>query len=73
VRPSVTVTVNGAPLAPQWPGGSVTTVTQHLCPDLLRLEQIGAADGLRGRVVRAFFVILHTFDRAFGLPWWSRS
>ena len=27
----------------------------HLCPDLLRYEQIGAADNWRGRVVRAFF------------------
>ena len=28
---------------------------EHLCPDLLRYEQIGAADNMRGRVVRAFF------------------
>lgn len=33
-----------------------TLVTpEYLCPDLLRYEQIGAADNLRGRVVRAFF------------------
>ena len=30
----------------------------HLCPDLLRWENIGAADGLRGRVLRAFFWLL---------------
>lgn len=26
-----------------------------LCPDLLRYEQIGAADNWRGRLVRGFF------------------
>jgi hypothetical protein len=31
---------------------------QHLCPDLLRYEQIGAADGWRGRVVRLFFWLM---------------
>lgn len=30
----------------------------HLCPDLLRLSSIGAADGMRGRVVRAFFWLM---------------
>ena len=30
----------------------------HLCPDLLRYENIGAADGWRGRVVRAFFWLM---------------
>ena len=29
-----------------------------LCPDLLRYEQIGTADGWRGRVVRAFFWLM---------------
>jgi hypothetical protein len=29
-----------------------------LCPDLLRLSQIGEADNFRGRVVRAFFRLL---------------
>jgi hypothetical protein len=29
-----------------------------LCPDLLRYEQIGAADNWRGRVVRAFFFVM---------------
>ena len=32
-----------------------------LCPDLLRWEQIGAADGLRGRVVRGFFWLLRAW------------
>jgi len=31
---------------------------EHLCPDLLRYENIGAADGARGRVVRAFFWLM---------------
>ncbi len=35
-----------------------------LCPDLLRYEQIGAADNWRGRVVRAFFWIM----RAWRVP-----
>ena len=30
----------------------------HLCPDQLRYSQIGAADGWRGRVVRAFFWLM---------------
>jgi len=34
---------------------SFTGTDSRVCPDLLRYEQIGAADGLRGRVVRAFF------------------
>lgn len=29
-----------------------------ICPDLLRLEQIGAADNARGRLVRSFFWLL---------------
>ena len=32
-----------------------------VCPDLLRYEQIGAADRLRGRVVRAFFWLLRAW------------
>jgi len=39
-----------------------TLVTpDHLCPDLLRWENIGAADGPRGRVVRAFFWLLRAW------------
>lgn len=37
---------------------SVSTNPSALCPDLLRYEQIGEADGLRGRVVRTFFWLL---------------
>lgn len=33
----------------------------HLCPDLLRYEQIGAADNWRGRVVRAFFFVMRAW------------
>jgi hypothetical protein len=40
---------------------TVTGGQQWLCPDLLRYEQIGAADGLRGRVVRAFFWLLRAW------------
>ncbi len=38
--------------------GSTTSLATSLCPDLLRLEDIGVADNLRGRVVRAFFWLL---------------
>ena len=39
-----------------------TWVTPNcLCPDLLRLENIGAADGFRGRVVRGFFWLLRAW------------
>lgn len=36
----------------------VAVTPDHLCPDLLRWSNIGAADGLRGRVVRAFFWVM---------------
>ena len=32
-----------------------------LCPDLLRYEQIGEADGWRGHVVRGFFWLLRVW------------
>jgi hypothetical protein len=39
-----------------WPPMMSTTVTHTvLCPDLLRIEQLGVADGWRGRLVRGFF------------------
>lgn len=37
---------------------SATTNQSPLCPDLLRLEDIGEADAWRGKVVRGFFRIL---------------
>lgn len=40
---------------------STTGFPGFVCPDLLRYEQIGAADNLRGRVVRAFFWILRAW------------
>ena len=44
---------------PQDYAGFLTWVTpDHLCPDLLRWENIGVSDGLRGRVVRTFFWIM---------------
>lgn len=37
------------------------SVPSALCPDLLRWEQLGTADGRRGRVVRAFFWLLRAW------------
>ncbi len=54
--PAVTT---GASLVPAADGSLVTPC--HLCPDLLRYENIGAADGLRGRAVRAFFWIMRVW------------
>jgi hypothetical protein len=47
---------------------TVTSAAQYLCPDLLRYEQIGAADNLRGRVVRLFFLCLRVWPPASGDP-----
>lgn len=33
-------------------------VTIPMCPDLLRYDQLGEADNLRGRVVRGFFWLM---------------
>ena len=42
--------------------GSVTTpLRRYLCPDLLRFEDIGAADNLRGHVVRGFFWLMRAW------------
>lgn len=35
--------------------GATATNSTARCPDRLRYDQLGAADGWRGRVVRAFF------------------
>jgi hypothetical protein len=57
----------GAPLPLAAPGtwqgftihsGSTTGIDSWLCPDLLTIDRIGAADGWRGRLVRAFFRVL---------------
>ena len=37
---------------------TMTATTSALCPDLLRLSDIGEADSWRGRVVRLFFRVL---------------
>ncbi len=42
-----------------------------LCPDLLRWEQIGAADSGRGRVVRAFFWLLRSWPPKENTAWRS--
>ncbi len=54
--PAVTISSSLAPAA----DGTLVTPC-HLCPDLLRYENIGAADGLRGRAVRAFFWIMRAW------------
>lgn len=40
---------------------SVRIVTIPMCPDLLRYDQLGEADNLRGRVVRAFFWLMRAW------------
>ncbi len=52
-------TTGGARLLPAADGTLVTP--DHLCPDLLCYENIGAADGPRGRVVRGFFWVLRAW------------
>lgn len=42
------------------PAASVSANPTYLCPDLLRYEQLGAADGWRGHLVRLFFRALKT-------------
>jgi hypothetical protein len=57
--PSTTARFTASGLGTTWPSGaSHIFVTIPICPDLLRLEQLGEADGLRGRIVRAFFWLL---------------
>lgn len=41
--------------------GIYTRVPYALCPDLLRYDQIGAADNLRGRFVRGFFWLMRVW------------
>lgn len=43
-----------------WDGEAptITTTASCICPDLLELDDIGVADNLRGRVVRAFFWLM---------------
>ena len=51
--------VGGGFLVPGQFSNQLNTAMQtSLCPDLLRYEQIGAADGWRGRVVRGFFWLM---------------
>lgn len=40
------------------PSFAVTSTSSAICPDLLDLDDIGVADNLRGRVVRAFFWLM---------------
>jgi hypothetical protein len=38
--------------------GGTTINRTYICPDLLSIRNIGAADGWRGRAVRGFFRVL---------------
>jgi len=40
------------------PPPTTTAVNGVICPDLLRLGDLGEADGWRGRAVRVFFWLL---------------
>ena len=53
----ITFTSGGTAIRMHW-ADSWTTTSTRLCPDLLTLDAIGAADNLRGRVVRAFFKLM---------------
>lgn len=59
LNPDTEYTVDVPP--PTYTFGTVVT-NDHLCPDLLRYEQIGVADGWRGRVVRAFFWVMRVWS-----------
>lgn len=38
--------------------GGTTRIRSVICPDLLTINQLGAADSMRGHLVRAFFSLL---------------
>lgn len=42
---------------PTWASG-LTGTNNAICPDALRLSDLGVADGWRGHVVRGFFRVL---------------
>jgi hypothetical protein len=52
---NMTVMINGVPQNATTGNLSYPPV---YCPDLMRLDNVGEADGLRGRVVRAFFHLM---------------
>jgi hypothetical protein len=58
----MTMNTGGARLVQARDGTWVTP--DNLCPDMLRYENIGAADGWRGRAVRAFFWLLRAWPPA---------
>jgi hypothetical protein len=60
VNSQPTPTVRGTLLTMSSSKGTLLT-PEHLCPDLLRYEQIGAADRPRGRLVRVFFWLLRAW------------
>lgn len=61
IPPNVDIS-NGDSLVMQTELQMVPSITisgpQSICPDLLRLNQLGSADGWRGHVVRSFFRLL---------------
>jgi hypothetical protein len=42
----------------------LTSTVRAICPDLLTIHDLGVADDLRGRVVRAFFHIMRLWRPA---------
>jgi hypothetical protein len=60
VHITFSLSVNGLPVN-GLPVIGTASNADWVCPDLLRYEQIGAADRLRGRVVRAFFWLLRVW------------
>lgn len=56
------VRIYGPPGFTWWDEKSHTSNMSYLCPDMLSLRNIGVADNLRGRVVRAFFI---------AISWWK--
>jgi hypothetical protein len=62
--PRTTITsaaYNGMPIRVTQTSSVVRFVGVPLCPDLLRYEQLGEADGWRGRVIRVFFWLLRVW------------
>lgn len=64
---TVVTDMEGAEARAWYPLFSVA-VPSALCPDLLRFEQIGEADGWRGRVIRGVFFVLRLWPPTEKLP-----
>lgn len=55
------VTFTEQNLLGQSTGTVVRMVTIPMCPDLLRYDQLGEADNLRGKVIRGFFWLMRVW------------